>query len=85
MPIALTESYYLTLRWRDFQAVIKSHEEQIERDHLAFLRKIPEFTHLTKNVLGRLSRDFKHIIAVKGQVLYTEGRPANYLFFVKTG
>lgn len=31
-PIALTESYYLTLNMRDYQKVLKNIEEQMQRD-----------------------------------------------------
>jgi hypothetical protein len=83
--IALTDSYYLTISLKDYEKVMIMHEDQIERDQLTFLRKIPEFMHLGKNVLRRLCKEFKPVTAVKGSILYTEGRPADYLFFIKSG
>jgi CRP-like cAMP-binding protein len=83
--VALTDSYYLTLSLKDYRNAMLYHEDQIEKDQLNFLRKIPEFTHLGKNLLRRLCKDFKALSVVKGSVLYTEGRPADFLFFIKSG
>ena len=81
----MTESYYLVIKLKDYYKVIKAIEDKILKDQLQFLKSIDELSGLTKNVLGRLARDFKTIDAANGMRLCKEGTPANYLWFVKSG
>jgi CRP-like cAMP-binding protein len=83
--IALTESYYITLSMREFGAVMRSHEEAIEKARLAFLRTIPEFTHMGNNILKKLCYEFKPVNCIKNHVLYREGDDSNYIYFVLSG
>jgi CRP-like cAMP-binding protein len=70
---------------KEFGAVMRSHEESIEKARLAFLRTIPEFTHMGNNILKRLCYEFKQMSCIKNHVLYREGDESKYIYFVLSG
>jgi len=51
---------------RDYHQVIKGIEDRIIKDQLTFLKNIDELSSLTKNVLGRIARDFTTMEAANG-------------------
>ena len=58
----------------------RKHNEKVQ-----FLQSLPYFDKITKNSVGKISLQFEDMSTLKGQTLYREGEPADYVYLVKEG
>ena len=49
------------------------------------MQSLPYFDNITKNSVGKISLQFEDMFKFKGQTLYKEGEPADYVYLVKDG
>jgi CRP-like cAMP-binding protein len=79
----LEDTHFAVLSREDFERSLGQIERKKLNEKIAFLRSLPFFQLLTKTSLSKLTYQFRDIPTIKGQVLYKEGDPADYVYLVK--
>ena len=83
--VALRDTQCLTLQKSDLLQIIESLEKRSQNDKMAFLKSIPELSNIsmTRSKLLIFCQSFHPVEYVKTQVLYNEGEPCKYLYFIR--
>lgn len=81
----LEDSHFAILSKEDFNRALGAIEKRKYNERIQFLQSLPFFDKLTKNSVGKLSYQFIDVPTIKGQVLYKEGDPSEYVYLVKEG
>jgi hypothetical protein len=69
----------------DFVRALGAIEKRKHNEKIQFLQSLPYFDKITKNSVGKISLQFEDHSTLKGQTLYREGEPADYVYLVKEG
>ena len=79
------DTFFAVLSKNDFNLCLGQIEKKKLNEKINFLRSLPLFSALTKTSISKLTYQFSDISTIKGQILYKEGDPADYIFIVKSG
>jgi len=84
---ALTDCVCLTLSKSDFDFIMTSSERKIFNDKISFIRSIPEFKSLSlpRQKLEFLCDNLEPVNCIKNSVIFKEGDPNKYVYFVRNG
>jgi len=77
--------FFAVLCKSDFKRILGNISQKRLRDKIEFFYSLPFFGGWTRIALTKLSYYFKSKIVKKNQVLYREGDPVEYVYFVKEG
>lgn len=74
-----------TLSKADFKKVLIQEAERALKLKVEYLERLPVFAGYTKNSVSKLSYYFTECKYKKGDIVYKEGSPANFIYFVYEG
>ena len=83
--LCLKDTHLAVLMKKDFKTVMEAIEKKNLLEKISFLRSIPIFSRLTKTSLGKITYYFANKKAIKNQVIYKEGDPAEYVYIIQSG
>lgn len=78
-------SYLAVLSQKDYKRILRNDAEKSILDRVDFLKSLPMFVMTNQTMLKNLAFMMIENTYRKNQVLYTEGSPAEYLYFIKSG
>lgn len=85
--IALKDSLCLAMKKSHFIEVYEQQEKRIQNEKIGFLKSIPELNNIgmTRSKLIHFCSSFVPVSFVKKQIIFNEGDPCKYLYFVRQG
>ncbi|OMJ89114.1 hypothetical protein SteCoe_8841 [Stentor coeruleus] len=78
-------SYLAVLSQKDYKRILRNDAEKSIYDRVEFLKCLPMFVLTNQTMLKNLAFMMTENTFRKNQVLYKEGSPAEYLYFIKSG
>lgn len=78
-------SYFAVLTQKDYKRILRTDAEKSIHDRVEFLKSLPIFALTNHTTLKNLAYLMTENTFRKKQVLYTEGSPAEYIYFIKSG
>ncbi|OMJ85113.1 hypothetical protein SteCoe_13639 [Stentor coeruleus] len=78
-------SYFAILTQKDYKRILRTDAEKSIHDRVEFLKGLPIFALTNHTTLKNLAYMMTENTFRKNQVLYSEGSPAEYIYFIKSG
>lgn len=85
--ITFTECYFLTIQKLEFDHFITEVEKRDANEKICFLKTIPELSHvgISRTKLANISKHLQPVTCIKNYILYKQGEPFKYVYFVREG
>lgn len=85
--IAMSETIILRISRRDYAKVVHTHAKKSLNEKIAFLKTIPDLNGagIPRNKLTTICLNLFTIQKIKSHILFREGEPCKYLYFIKSG
>ncbi|OMJ93958.1 hypothetical protein SteCoe_3020 [Stentor coeruleus] len=78
-------SYFAVLTQKDYKRILRTDAEKSIHDRVEFLKNLPIFALANHTTLKNLAYIMTENTFRKKQVLYSEGSPPEYIYFIKSG
>lgn len=78
-------SYFAVLSQKDYKKILRTDAQKSIHDRIEYLYRLPMFNGASHTTLKNLAFMMTECTFRKKQVLYTEGSPAEYICFIKSG
>ncbi|OMJ77516.1 hypothetical protein SteCoe_22877 [Stentor coeruleus] len=78
-------SYFAVLSQKDYKKILRTDAQKSIHDRIEYLYRLPMFNGASHTALKNLAFMMTECTFRKKQILYTEGSPAEYICFIKSG
>jgi len=85
--VALSECICLTISKNEYLCYLEKQEKKSENQKLIYIKEIPELNNMgiARSKLRKFCQSLQPYFVTKGSVLFKEGDPANFVYFVRQG
>ena len=83
--VALSECICLTISKNEYLCYLEKQEKKSENQKLIYIKQIPELNNMgiARSKLRKFCQSLQPYFVTKGSVLFKEGDPANFVYFVR--